>query len=77
MPTEEEKLVLRQRLRDAEQAWHELNIGQTARTFVDQNGERVEYTPATRAGLRAYIAELRVALGIPLKVSGPASLRIF
>ena len=77
MLTEEERAVLQNRLREAEQAWHELNLGQSARTFVDQNGERVEYTPANRLGLRAYILELRQQLGMKLNVSGPAGLRIF
>lgn len=69
--SEEQTVVVRTRLAEAEQAWHDLQIGGQARVFVDQNGERIEYTPATRAGLRGYIMELRNALGISSGVVGP------
>jgi hypothetical protein len=70
--SEEQAVVYRRRLDEAEKAWHELQIGGQARVFVDQNGERIEYTPATRAALRGYIIELRVALQIEVGGYGPA-----
>jgi len=57
-------------LAEAEKALHQLTMGQTARTYVDQNGERVEFTAANASRLRAYIFELKVKLG-KTKVSGP------
>lgn len=48
-----------QRLVEAEDALHQLLTGTSARVFVDQNGERVEYTSANAARLRAYIEELK------------------
>lgn len=72
--TEEQQVVYRRRLADAEEAWHQLQTGQQARVFVDQNGERIEYTPATRASLRAYIMELKAALGISAKVIASSPL---
>jgi hypothetical protein len=47
----------------AEKAYHSLVLGGQARVFVDQNGERIEYTSANRASLLAYIQQLRDALG--------------
>ena len=69
--TPEQKLTYEGYLRDAEKAWHGLNIGGSVRVFVDQNGERVEYTAANRTGLRTYIIELKLALGLPTGISGP------
>jgi len=59
----EEVTLYTQRLTEAESALHELNLGRAARTYVDQNGERVEYTVANRGALRTYIAELKALLG--------------
>lgn len=50
-------------LTEARTALHNLTIGGQARTYVDQNGERVEFTAANAGRLRAYIAELEIALG--------------
>lgn len=58
------------RLTEAREALHKLQIGQSARVFVDQNGERVEYTAANRGALAAYIQELERLLGTA-SVSGP------
>lgn len=70
--TPEEREVLTARLKEAEAAFHTSVIGGQARTFVDQNGERVEYNPANALRLRAYIFDLRVALGLPLRgICGP------
>lgn len=60
--TSEQRAVLETRLSEAETAYHALQIGTSARVVVDQNGERVEYTNANRASLRAYIEELKAKL---------------
>ena len=73
----EETALLQKRLKEAESAYHELMLGQVARVFVDQNGERVEYAAANAERLRAYIASLKVDLGIPLNIAGPLRTRIF
>lgn len=69
--TPDQTTLYTQRLADAEQAYHDLRLGNTARVFVDQNGERVEYAPSTAAGLRAYILELKSALGLDMGIIGP------
>lgn len=48
-----------QLLAEAEKAYHQLMLGQSVRVFVDQNGERVEYTAANRDALLNYINALR------------------
>ncbi len=58
MPT----LTAAQRLVEAEDALHQLMIGESARVVVDQNGERVEYTAANAGKLRAYIAEIKAEI---------------
>lgn len=52
-------MTLEEKLADAEVAYHELLLGRSARVFVDQNGERVEYTAANRDSLLAYINRLQ------------------
>lgn len=69
MATNAEKLVV------AEDAYHRLQIGESARVVVDQNGERVEYTAANRPALRQYIAELKQLIADEAgvyRVRGPA-----
>lgn len=65
-------------LASAEKAYHSLIVGGQARVFVDQNGERIEYTVANRASLLAYIQQLRDALGkgpfMAVAVSRPAGV---
>lgn len=69
--TPEQITLYTTRLTEAEAALHTLNIGQQARVFVDQNGERVEFTATNRAALRAYVMELKTILGQPISVVGP------
>lgn len=57
--TSAELVVIRARLKEAESAYHLLQIGRSARVVVDQNGERVEFTATNRATLYSYILELR------------------
>jgi tRNA A37 methylthiotransferase MiaB len=63
-------LTLQQRLERAEQAYHDLMVGQSVRVLVDQNGERIEYTAANSAKLSAYIQSLRAQLSP--RVNSPA-----
>lgn len=46
------------RLAEARTARHKLITGQMARVFMDQNGERVEFTQTNIAMLDRYIREL-------------------
>ena len=46
-------------LQQAQDAKHKLVTGQLARVFVDQNGERVEFTATNIAALNRYISELQ------------------
>jgi hypothetical protein len=55
----------------ARAAMHDLRTGRSARVVVDQNGERVEFTSANLAGLRAYIDELERAIAGSLISRGP------
>jgi len=68
--TSAERSLYTERLADAEAQYHLVVTGQTARVFVDQNGERIEYTAANAARLAAYIASLKQLLG-SLTVTGP------
>jgi hypothetical protein len=61
--TAEEIVTYTARLSEAEGALHKLMIGSQARVVVESNGERVEFTAANASRLRAYIEELKIALG--------------
>lgn len=64
--------TVQERLDQAEAAYHDLVTGRMARVFVDQNGERVEYNPASSRTLAQYIQELKRQLGA---TNGP--MRVF
>lgn len=49
---------------EAEAAYHALNIGKRSVKVSSPDGS-VEYTQATKANLRAYLAELKLQLGLP------------
>lgn len=68
--TAEEIVTYTARLAEAEAALHKLLIGGHARVVVESNGERVEFTAGNAQRLRAYIDELKVALG-KKTVTGP------
>lgn len=51
-------MTLADQLAEARAAYHRLQIGEAASVLVDQNGERIEYRPATAPRLAAYIADL-------------------
>lgn len=69
--TPEEVTLYTARLAEAEQAYHDLRMGKIARTFVDQNGERVEFAAPNADRLRAYIIELKTMLDLPTGTTGP------
>lgn len=56
------QLTTAQRLEQAQSARHKLLTGSLLRVFMDQNGERVEYTATNIAQLDKYIAELSAEL---------------
>lgn len=61
--TDENRAVWTHRLAEAESALHQLTIGkQTVRLSAD--GESLDFTPASMGKLRAYIAEIKAALGM-------------
>ena len=57
-------LTAQQKFDAAEEALHQHLLTGSARVFVDQNGERVEYSVPSTARLRGYILELKSELGI-------------
>ena len=71
-----DKETIKQKLAEAQKAYHDLMLGQQVRVFVDQNGERVEYTAANASRLQAYIQSLRSLInsptGCPAVSLGPA-----
>lgn len=50
---------LKQKLKDAQNAYHQLMTGGSVRVFVDQNAERIEYSSANKQNLWNYIIMLR------------------
>lgn len=54
--------ALDEQLAEARHQYHLLVTGQAAVVFVDQNGERVEYRPASARLLAAYISDLERAI---------------
>ena len=72
--------ILQQKLNDAEQKYHEIQLTGQVRRVRDQNGEEVEYGPVNIQDLRNYIAELRsqiAALQGIASVSTPVPMRPF
>ena len=60
------------RLDAAEAAYDKLMSGKAVRVLVDQNGERIEFTPANASRLAAYIVDLQTQLGLAqVRVIGP------
>lgn len=71
--TPEQRAVLETRLTEAENAYHQLAMGQAARVFVDQNGERIEYVAANANRLQTYITSLKYQLGVQ-RIAGPMQI---
>ena len=47
---------------EASAQYHKLMTGQTARVYVDQSGERIEYTAVKASSLRAYVLDLEAQI---------------
>lgn len=62
--TEAERAALQQRLAEAENALHLLQIGQSVVEARDESGESVRMTAANVGRLKSYIADLRAQLGL-------------
>lgn len=59
--------TIAEKLAQAEEAYHQLMMGQTVVEVVDQNGERVKYAQASASRLAMYIATLKNQMnGTPL-----------
>ena len=67
-------LTTAEKLVAAEAAYHDLMIGKSAKVFVDQNGERVEFTAANAAYLRQYIDALRAEIAGTPKPNAPMAV---
>lgn len=61
-PSPSQLLVTKARLANAEVAYDQLMNGTAVSVFVDQNGERLQYTTANSAKLLGYIQSLRAEL---------------
>ena len=61
---------------DARAALKKLLTGQSARVFVDQNGERVEFTAVNLQGLKDWISALDAVCG-PNAATDPLPQRPF
>lgn len=68
--TAAERAELEGYLREARAARHKIALGGGVRVFVDQNGERVEYSGTNLLALNKYINGLELKLG--LQTGGPA-----
>ena len=67
--TEEQRLIYRRRLLEAQEKRHLIMTGQNVEQFIDQNGESVKYGKANIGGLDRYIAELEGILDPSLAAS--------
>ena len=63
--------TLAERLVQAETAYHNLLIGQSAREVVDSDGSRVTYTATNMAALAAYISKLKLEIAGTPTSRGP------
>lgn len=68
-------ITLQSRLAEAEQAYHEFQMGRTPRVFVDQNGERIEYSATNIRSLAAYISALKFQIS-GASQSGPFGITV-
>ncbi|MCG5243962.1 gpW family protein [Azospirillum doebereinerae] len=73
--TPEDDARLRRYLQDAEEALHRVSIGKQRVQVRADTGETVQYAPADAAQLRAYIAGLKIKLGLGGS-SGPITLAL-
>lgn len=73
--SDEDRAIYTTRLIAAEDALHQLEIGQARVMVRADSGEQVQYTPADTARLRGYVRELRQRLG--QTAAGPITLQPF
>lgn len=59
-------------LKEAKDAYHQLMTGQAVNVYVDQGGERVEYSRTSAVALRMYIRELEAEISGTPAHSGAA-----
>jgi hypothetical protein len=60
--TPEEEAAIRQKIAQAEAAYHSLMTGTMLVEVTDQNGERVKFSNSNRLNLYAYIGQLKALL---------------
>ena len=63
-------MTTQEKLTEAEAALHDLTLGNAVRVLVDQNGERIEYTAASRGKLAQYVEALRKEIDSS-RITGP------
>ena len=73
--TESEIQQLNAQIVEAKAALHALMLGQAAAVIVNRNGERVEYTQASRRDLASYIATLNSNYSTVARYCGSANRR--
>lgn len=55
---------VRAKLKEAENAYHDLALGVGVREITHQNGQKVVYTPTNRFLLKTYIEELKGRIAV-------------
>lgn len=79
--TSTQRVALEALLTEAQQAYHNLMVGGSARVVVDQNGQRVEFTAINASKLASYILSLQSQLGVcngsPMLIPGGPAKFIF
>lgn len=68
-------MTLDEKLSDAENALHGLITGKRI-VSISKGDRQVQYSQANIGDLRAYIDEIRSALGLPSRRRGPAGVRL-
>ncbi len=64
-------MTLQQQLAEAELAYHRLMTGRSVQEVVDQNGERIRYTPTSAVRLGVYISDLKTRIAGNTDSIGP------
>lgn len=57
-------ITIQLRLKEAEDAYHQLMMGQQIVMIRDSNGEQIQYSNASAQRLAQYIATLKAQLGL-------------
>jgi hypothetical protein len=69
--------TLQERLTEAENALHDLQIGKAVVECRDQNGETVRYSIASRSALVAYVQGLKGEIANPAAAAPSGPMRLF